>query len=230
MNEEQAQQVADNLEATPELLPYLGELLADLWELGSDPDVAVDFLRPLDLAPESTRVLDLACGKGPLAITLAFKLGFRVDGVDLYPPFIDEARQRADAAGVGERCRFEVGDLRQRLAPDPPYDVVAYASVGVLGALDEAVGRLRRAVRAGGYLLIDDGFLVDEKMLARVGYEHYAPHEETRQCLTRHGDRILREERLAPEELRRVNLENTANIRRRAEQLSERRRARAGCA
>ena len=222
MDDEQKRQLAASLETTPELLPYLGELLADLWALGGNPGVVVELLRPLDLALGSTRVLDLACGKGALAIPLASELGFRIDGVDLYPSFVADAKRRAAAAGVGDRCRFEVGDLRRRLRPRKAYDVVLYASVGVLGRQDAAVSELRRAVPPGGYLVIDDGFLAGGSPLDRAGYEIYAGYEETVRSLESHGDRILRQVRIDPRELRRTNRRDTERIRRRAEALCAR--------
>ena len=221
MNEEQIRELADQFEATPELLPYVPELLKDLWLLGGNPDIAVDLLRPLELGP-ATRVLDLACGKGAIAVTIARELGWQVDGVDLFAPFIDEARDRARAEDVGELCRFEVADLRQRLGPCPPYDVVVYASVGVLGAMDETVRQLRGTVRGGGYMLIDDGFMLHEELKRIAAYEHYASHEETVHRLTCHGDRIVSEVRLDPQAVRETNRKNTAAIRRRAEQLAAR--------
>ncbi len=222
MDDEQQYQVASNLETTPELLPYLDELLADLWALGCDPGAVLDLLRPLDLAPDATRVLDLACGKGALAIPLAYDLGFRVDGVDLYPPFVEEARRRAAELGVNDRCRFEVGDLRRRLRPQRPYDIVIYASVGVLGRHDDTVGELRRAARPGGYLVIDDGFLGQAARLDRAGYEHYVSHGETVGRLESHGDRILGEVRIDPRQLHRTNRRDTGKIRRRVEELCAR--------
>lgn len=55
--------VAYALEAPPELLPFLPELLADLDELGSDAAQIAGILRDLPLPP-TTQVVDLGCGKG----------------------------------------------------------------------------------------------------------------------------------------------------------------------
>jgi SAM-dependent methyltransferase len=54
-------------------------------------------------------VLDLACGSGRLAIPLAER-GFGVIGVDLAPPMIERAKQKAAAAGAA--VRFVHGDAR----------------------------------------------------------------------------------------------------------------------
>ena len=69
-------QIAESLDATPELLPFLPELLAD-WT-SSRPEEVLRFLEPLELPP-TTRALDLGCGKGVVALALAahqVKTGF----------------------------------------------------------------------------------------------------------------------------------------------------------
>src|SRR6266436_8511173 len=67
-------------------------------------------LRPwLDVKP-GTSVLDVGCGVGRWSRELASR-GARVTGIDLSPTMIAQAKQRAAAQGVAERCRFLVQDL-----------------------------------------------------------------------------------------------------------------------
>ena len=214
-------EIAASLDATPELLPYLPELLRDLFAIGCDPGGILDLVRPLRLDPGS-RVLDLACGKGAAGLTLARELGLTVRAVDAFEPFVVEARRRAAEWGVASRCTFEVGDLGEVVAVGDDADVVIYASVGVLGAHDRCVGELRRCVRAGGYIVIDDGFLIDVEGEGEVdpAYAHYAGHNETLRRLTAHGD-VLVAETLAPrDEAAAKNREITEAIRCRAEDLA----------
>ena len=74
--------VAEYFEVSPELLPYIPELLADLWALGSSPETVVEWVRSLELPPETTGVLDLGCGKGAVSIALAKEFNFRIFGID----------------------------------------------------------------------------------------------------------------------------------------------------
>jgi len=146
--------MAQAFDATPELLPFIPELLADLWALGSWLDVIVELLRPLCLPVETTRVLDLGCGKGAVALTLAREFGFQALGVDFFEPFIQEAGERAEEMGVASRCRFICADMRDALREASDFDVVIFASVGgVLGRFDECVAKLRQSVRPGGYVV-----------------------------------------------------------------------------
>ncbi len=215
------EEVAASLDAHVELLPYLADLLADVPVLGANLEVIVELLRDHNLAA-GARVLDLACGKGAVALRLATELRLEVLGVDLFRPFVEEARRRAEEVGVADRCTFEVQDLRLAIEAAEGYDVAVYASVGALGELGTAVAALRTAVRADGWIVIDDGYLTDPGLVARAGYEHYMPYEETRRRLESAGDRVLAEMVIPLSEIERANRRNTAAIHRRAEDLARR--------
>ena len=58
------------------------------------------------------RVLDIGCGWGGLALTLARDYGALVTGITLSEEQLAFARERAEAAGLGERVRFELLDYR----------------------------------------------------------------------------------------------------------------------
>jgi SAM-dependent methyltransferase len=67
-------------------------------------------LEPWLKVSPGTRVLDVGCGIGRWSRLLAAR-GADVTGVDLSPTMIAQAQQRAAAAGVSDRCRFQVQDL-----------------------------------------------------------------------------------------------------------------------
>jgi cyclopropane fatty-acyl-phospholipid synthase-like methyltransferase len=218
LTDDESRQVAAALDATPALLPYLPELLADLWDLGCSPSLITSWLRDLDLPGES-RVLDLGCGKGAAALTLARELGFRVHGVDLFEPFILDARARAEEWGLTPLCRFEKANLHEAVRSVSGYDVVIYASVGVLGRLDTCVKALRRCVRPCGYMLIDNGYLAPG-VEPGSGFESLAHREESRKRLVSHGDEILRERVLDSDEMRAIDRRYIESIRSRADALA----------
>ncbi len=221
MDERQQQEIAQAFDATPDLLPFIPELLADLWALGGSVEEIVDLLRPLGLTVETTRVLDLGCGKGAVALTLAKELGFQALGVDFFEPFVQEARERAEEMGIASRCQFICEDIRNKLSDVRDYDVVIYASVGVLGRLDECVAKLRECVHFGGYMLIDNAFLTDPCKVESPWYEHCVTHEETLSRLTAHGDALLCEVIIPTEDVKALNRKYTELIRRRAKQLAK---------
>lgn len=71
-------------------------------------------------------VLDIGCGWGGLALTLARDYGARVTGITLSQEQLTEARARAEAEGLSDRVRFELLDYR---AVDRDFDRVV--SVGM---------------------------------------------------------------------------------------------------
>ena len=80
-------------------------------------------LRALDPGPDApARVLDLGCGTGWLARTLAAESRYRranIVGYDLSPNAIRIARERAAADGLGARTEFHVADILTPLAGEP---------------------------------------------------------------------------------------------------------------
>ncbi|NBC20538.1 MAG: methyltransferase domain-containing protein [Alphaproteobacteria bacterium] len=61
---------------------------------------------------DGQRVLDIGCGWGGMALTLARQANVSVLGVTLSQRQLDVARQRAEAAGLSGRVRFELVDYR----------------------------------------------------------------------------------------------------------------------
>ena len=167
-------ELAASLDADPALLPWLPDLLQDLWALGCDPDLVVALLRGAGIT-RGDHVLDLGCGKGAIAIPLAAKTGATVTGVDLMGAFVDRAQELAVEHGVSDLCTFRQGDMRKLLDEIRDAAAVVYSSVGALGRIDDCVARLRGSIRTGGFLVLDDGFLHDPSKAGRPGYEHYHP-------------------------------------------------------
>lgn len=75
------------------------------------------------LLPASGRALDVACGRGPVAVWLAAR-GLRTDAVDVSPVGVAAGRELARAAGV--EVGWSVHDLADGLPPScaGPYAVV----------------------------------------------------------------------------------------------------------
>lgn len=107
---------------------------------------ALEYLKRLDVAP-GTRVLDVGCGAGQLAIPAA-RAGADVTGIDIAPNLIDEARRRAADAGV--TVRFEEADAEELPFADASFDLV----VSLFGAMfaprpDRAVAEMVRVCHPG---------------------------------------------------------------------------------
>jgi len=222
MNDDLNNSVLKSLETEIDILPYLPGLLIDLWTLGCSPQSVVEILKPLKLPPLKTKVLDLGCGKGAVSITLASKLGFHATGIDANKYFLSEAEKKAKEFNVSNLCEFQYGDIREYVTTAENFDIVVYASLGnILGNFNKIIKRLRKTVRKGGYIIIDDGYLTEITKLKRKGYRHYLSRDETVKQLTSHGD-ILKEEIIIPrEENKAINDEYLDAIRIRGDELIE---------
>lgn len=103
--------------------------------------------------PSGSHVLDLACGKGRHSRIL-HAMGYRVDGVDLSPASVAEAR-KTTAPGL----HFRTGDMRQPQGSGN-YDLVLnlFTSFGYFESEEENLLTLRSiaaSLRPGGLLVID---------------------------------------------------------------------------
>lgn len=222
MDEDLMRMVAESLEATPELLPYMPELLVDCWALGSWPEAIVELLRPVGLPPEETQVVDIGCGKGAVGITLARELGFRVLGIDAFPPFIEECQRRAEELGVDHLCQFTCDDMRKVLRQESSFDIAVYAAHGPMLEGKHCIVGLREIVRPGGYVVLDDGYLLEPVEECPVKYEDYVSRDETIQRLTAYGDHLAGEVSVPDDEWLAKEMRDLENMRRRAEGLSKR--------
>ena len=123
--------------------PYqrVTETIADIHEL------VVERLKP----QPGERWLDLACGTGAVAERAA-RLGAKVTGLDLAPALLEQAKARAQAAGL--EIDYRLGDC-ERLdgIDDGAFDVVS-STCGIMFAPDHAATarQLGRVLKRGGRL------------------------------------------------------------------------------
>ncbi|MGO1979233.1 SAM-dependent methyltransferase [Brachybacterium tyrofermentans] len=111
----------------------------------------------IGLSPGAT-VLDLACGKGEWLCLWALDHGILGTGVDINPPFVEAARERAAELGLADRVDILEADASGWVSKDP-VDIAACCGAtwiggGVLGTLD----RLDLSLRPGGIALIGEPY------------------------------------------------------------------------
>jgi SAM-dependent methyltransferase len=121
-------------------------LIARSYEAG-----AAEFVRRLGLAP-GTRVLDVACGTGNLALPAA-RAGADVTGVDIATNLLDQARSRAAAEGL--TARFDEGDAEKLPYPDASFDgVISMFGVMFAPLPERSAAELLRVCRPGGTIAL----------------------------------------------------------------------------
>ncbi len=165
-------------------------------------------------------MIELASGKGALAVLLARELGCRVTGVDAFAPFIAHAQEWAAHAGVARRCEFRVGNV-SRFRAGRAYD--AALMIGLFG-LERAAPLLRAAVKPDGVYLIDDAFLASARRhRTRGGAPGDAPtRAEAQAFIAGLGDHVEELWAPTPSEVRRLNASLYRRLARRADLLAQR--------
>ena len=108
----------------------------------------------LDLRP-GMEVLDLACGNGRIANTLATR-GCLVTGLDLTPAFLEQAKQRAVAGNL--TATYQLGNMRALLWSTRFDCIVNWMSAYGYFADEEnrqVLSEAYRALKPGGKLLLE---------------------------------------------------------------------------
>jgi ubiquinone/menaquinone biosynthesis C-methylase UbiE len=161
-------------------IEQLKQNLRSMWMAGDFGVVAKtiasggeDFIRRLAISSGS-RVLDVACGTGNLAIPLA-RSGCIVTGVDIAPNLLEQARQRAKTEGL--QATFDEGDAEQLPYADGTFDAVVTMFGAMFAPRPELVSsELARVVKPGGLLAManwnPESFTGD---MFRMGSKHVPP-------------------------------------------------------
>ncbi|HYM77162.1 MAG TPA: class I SAM-dependent methyltransferase [Candidatus Dormibacteraeota bacterium] len=97
---------------------------------------------------KGTRVLDVGCGTGVVAITAA-RMGARVHAFDLTPELLERARENASIAQV--EIEFREADVEELPYQDGEFDVVVSQFAHMFAPRPEvAVAQMLRVLRSGG--------------------------------------------------------------------------------
>jgi len=122
-------------------------------------EAAIDELVELLALPRDARVLDLGCGKAELLIRLARRWQCRGVGVDLSEPFVAEARQRVEAAGLRPAIQVELGEGSRYEAAPESFDVVSCLGASwIFGGHEGTLRALMGWARPQGLIVVGEPF------------------------------------------------------------------------
>ena len=105
------------------------------------------------IALDGARVLDVGTGPGIIALELANR-GATVVGLDIAESQIKAARERAAAAGLAERCQFDVGGVERMNFDTESFDLVTAGQCWHWFDKGAAIPELHRVLRPGGLLVV----------------------------------------------------------------------------
>lgn len=108
------------------------------------------------------RVADVGCGHGASTILMAKTYpASRFTGFDYHQASVEQARQRAEAAGVSDRVTFEVASAKE--FPGTGYDLVAFFDcLHDMGDPEGAAAHVRQALASDGTWMIVEPFASDD--------------------------------------------------------------------
>ncbi len=143
-----------------ELFPYLPYILQDIWEIGADPEIIISLIDRHFTNHGRLKILDLGCGKGAVSIKAAKRFGCSCYGIDAIPEFISDARKKAIEYNVEHLCRFEVGDIREKITALSFFDIIILGAIGpVFGDYYSTLTTLSGCLNDTGVFIIDDGYI-----------------------------------------------------------------------
>lgn len=127
-----------------------------------------------------TTVLDVGCGKAGPAVLLADEFGCRITGVERAPEFAAAARERIQAAGVGDRVEIVERDASELALETERYDVTMCLGASFIwSGLGGTLSALVPATRAGGHVVVGEPYWRRWPLPSGVDDEGYVPLAET---------------------------------------------------
>jgi SAM-dependent methyltransferase len=104
--------------------------------------------------PAGTRALEVGCGAGYAAVTLAER-GLDVDAIDPVPEMVNATRARALRQGVERGVRTSSGDVHSLPFGERTFDlVIAMGVLPWLPSIARPLSEMARVLREGGHLVV----------------------------------------------------------------------------
>ncbi len=130
-------------------------LLGDTFHPGGK-DLSARLVGSLELDAGS-HVLDIACGLGTTAMSIAAEIGATVVGIDASERNIATANDEATARGLNDRVRFAMEDAAALPFEDAAFDaVICECAVSTFADKAPVVAEMVRVLKPGGVLGISD--------------------------------------------------------------------------
>ena len=124
--------------------------------------------------PMRPDVLDIGCGPGVQTLALARATDGTVTAVDLFEQFLDELRERADAAGVRDRIQIMRADMTDLPFGKHSFDLIWCEGAAYIMGISEAFTAWQEFLRPQGYIAITEiSWLVPEAEVPPRAFEFF---------------------------------------------------------
>jgi ubiquinone/menaquinone biosynthesis C-methylase UbiE len=138
----------------PERLTHADVSGVDEFHIGGR-QATMDLAAQIDL-PKGARVLDVGCGIGGASRFFAVERGWKVDGIDLTPEYVEVASRLSKRLGV-DGVSYRVGSATKLPFADGTFDGAYMLHVGMNIADKKSVfAEVRRVLKPGGIFAIYD--------------------------------------------------------------------------
>jgi uncharacterized protein (TIGR03083 family) len=115
-------------------------------------EIIADTVQP----SEGSVLLDVACGKGEAAATLAGRFACRIAAVELYDPFIHHTAAKAWFFNLRDLITVLRADGRRLPARDGAFDAAYCIGAPSIVGLSDCLREMARVTKPGGYVVVSD--------------------------------------------------------------------------
>ena len=183
--------IAMDAQKDTEIIPFLPYIFQDFWELGTPPEIVISLVQRNFKNHSNLNILDLGCGKGAVSVKLAEALKCNCYGIDGIPEFIEASKAKSREYGVETFCRFEVGDIREKIEELDKFDVIILGATGsIFCDYYTALTKLSKHLTTEGIIIVEEGYITDT---STIQHPTYSSREELLMQFERAGMEIVDE-------------------------------------
>jgi phosphoethanolamine N-methyltransferase len=150
-----SQEMLDSTQYAVESIRHYEAIFGEDFVSPGGQDMALELIGQMELKPRS-RVLDVGCGLGGNAFTMAREFDLLVDGIDLSKNMLAMAEQKLTAYGLSDHVSLEQGDCLQLDRPQY-YDAIFSRDVFLhISNKARLFSVFHASLKPGGKLLFTD--------------------------------------------------------------------------